>query len=340
MRIQQTQMAMQATSYSREKLEIKQERLKEEERLDNSGGALAFKDLFDMDKPKKKDMNSVQKTDEVGSYFEISQEDYDKIRMLEKILSYLTGKDVKFTLPRKTQVNAQGGSGFQQFLKQQGVPVATHRRSVSYEREQSMTFEAAGQVKTADGRTIDFSLTMARHESVRYESTELVDRSGNVVDPLVINYQGSLPNLTRNKYDFDLDFDGTSDQISFLTKGSGFLAFDRNEDGTINDGRELFGPTSGDGFKELSAYDEDGNGWIDEGDSIFDKLRIWSKDEKGEDVLFALGEVGIGAVYLGNVSSEFALGDGFRDDGYVRSTGMFLKENGQAGTIQHIDLSL
>ena len=40
---------------------------------------------------------------------------------------------------------------------------------------------------------------------------------------------------------------------------------------------------TGDGFKDLAMYDEDGNGWIDENDEIFSKLLIWSKDENGND---------------------------------------------------------
>ncbi len=36
--------------------------------------------------------------------------------------------------------------------------------------------------------------------------------------------------------------------IAFATGNSGFLAFDKNADGMINDGSELFGPESGNGF--------------------------------------------------------------------------------------------
>ena len=37
---------------------------------------------------------------------------------------------------------------------------------------------------------------------------------------------------------------------------------------------KLFGTSSGDGFKDLAEYDEDGNGWIDENDSIFNRLKV------------------------------------------------------------------
>lgn len=88
----------------------------------------------------------------------------------------------------------------------------------------------------------------------------------------------------------DLDADGMEDQISFVLPGSGFLALDLNGDGRINDGRELFGPETGDGFAELARYDEDGNQWIDENDPVFERLRIWTKDAEGRDVLRPSGK--------------------------------------------------
>jgi hypothetical protein len=71
----------------------------------------------------------------------------------------------------------------------------------------------------------------------------------------------------------------------------------------------LFGPTTENGFGELSAYDEDGNDFIDEGDSIYQQLRIWQKDADGEDRLIALGQAGVGAIYLGSVATPFQVKD-------------------------------
>ena len=124
-------------------------------------------------------------------------------------------------------------------------------------------------------------------------------------------------------------------------KGCGFLALDKNDNGKIDDGNELFGTKSGDGFADLREYDSDGNGWIDENDEIFEKLRVWCKDDEGNDILMNLKEADIGAIYLGEQQSEFTMGgaDGIRD-GVVRSTGIFLRESGTAGTIQHVDLAM
>lgn len=65
--------------------------------------------------------------------------------------------------------------------------------------------------------------------------------------------------------------------------------------------------SQGSGFKELSVFDEDNNGWIDENDTIYEKLRIWIKDGKGNDQLLALGQKGVRAIYLGNVATDFSL---------------------------------
>jgi hypothetical protein len=155
----------------------------------------------------------------------------------------------------------------------------------------------------------------------------------------VVNFNGPAAQLTQTRFSFDLDADGTRDHIAFLKPGSGFLALDRNFDGRINDGRELFGPQTGSGFGELSRFDTDGNRFIDENDAVFDKLRVWTKDGKGEDHLFTLREKGIGAIFLGRVSSQFALRDTAQTLlGQLRSTGLFIKEEGGAGTVQQLDI--
>ena len=151
----------------------------------------------------------------------------------------------------------------------------------------------------------------------------------------------AIENELGESADIDIDSDGESEQISRLVSGSGFLTLDKNGDGAVNDGSELFGPTLGNGFEELKAYDSDGNDWIDENDDVYDKLRIWMDDGQGNMQLIALGQAGVGALYLGNVASAFDIKDAANNSlGTVQSTGVFLGENGGVGTIQHIDLTI
>ena len=116
---------------------------------------------------------------------------------------------------------------------------------------------------------------------------------------------------------------------------------DKNGDGIINDGSELFGTASGNGFADLSQYDADGSGWIDEADEIFDKLRIWQMNPDGTSSLTALGKAGIGAICLGTADTEFSLNqEDNTNKAVIRKSGIFLYENGMAGTVQQVDMAI
>lgn len=211
-----------------------------------------------------------------------------------------------------------------------------------HKEEEHTAFSAAGMVKTADGRELSFNLemSMSRRFEEYYESAFTTGKVA-YCDPLVINLDTDIAQVSDQKFFFDLDQDGVEDEISTLKSGSGFLALDLNGDGRINDGGELFGTKSGDGFADLKKYDSDGNGWIDEADEIWKKLLIWTKDDEGNDKLYHLSDLGVGAIGLGNAATQFALNSGKdnRSNAMIRKTGIFLYENGSVSTVQHLDLA-
>jgi hypothetical protein len=91
----------------------------------------------------------------------------------------------------------------------------------------------------------------------------------------------------------------------------------------------------------LSVYDQDKNGWIDENDAVFNQLKLWSKDSQGNDSLAGLKTRGIGALYLGATTSPFELKTSSNSSlGTIKSSGLYLNENGSAGTLQQVDLTL
>lgn len=209
------------------------------------------------------------------------------------------------------------------------------------EEEENTTFSTTGTVITQDGREITFDLSVGMTRRFEASAYSASISTPDLCDPLVINLDTNITEVSDQKFIFDIDADGVLDTISMTAGGSGFLAVDKNGDGVINDGSELFGTTSGDGFKDLAAYDDDGNGWIDEGDAIWEKLLIWSKDSDGNDKLCAVGEAGVGAIYLGNVSTNFSLNNASSNEtnALIRQTGIFLYENGGVGTVQHVDFA-
>ncbi len=214
-----------------------------------------------------------------------------------------------------------------------------HSRELYYEAE-ATHFQAQGVVRTEDGREIalNVELNLSR-EFMRYTQLDVEMGAARLKDPLVINVSTTSAELDSSQtFRFDIDIDGSADELARLKAGSGFLALDRNADGKINDGSELFGATSGDGFADLAQYDEDGSLWIDEGDTVFTRLKVWMGAGGENAQMMSLSELSIGAIYLGRADTAFSLKDTDNNLlGVLRATGVYLRENGQVGTVQQMD---
>jgi hypothetical protein len=266
------------------------------------------------------------------------------MRILKALFEKLTGRKFKLHDPGMVKQGEASAavpdpgqsSGGAPGTEGWGVQYELHE---TYHESETSQFSAQGVVLTADGQQLEIAVELNLSRSFTSTLDESFRAGAALKDPLVINFDGAASQLTQNTFSFDIDADGSNDQLAFVAPGSGFLALDANNDGAINDGRELFGALSGDGFTDLAAFDGDGNGWIDANDTVFSRLRIWTKNTAGEDQLLLLGDEGIGALYLGRISTSFALKDSSNElQGQVRATGIFLREEGGAGTMQQLDL--
>lgn len=281
----------------------------------------------------------------------LSPTDNLKSKLVRLLVKALTGKDFKLFDPaelaqarRQTAqvpaetAHAQTPPAAQQAPAGYGLEYDYYASHYEYE---SVSFQAQGTVQTQDGQTIQFSVELNMSREFYSEQSVSV-RAGDAkkIDPLVLNFDGNAAQLSDTRFAFDLDADGRTEQIALLGPNSGFLALDKNGNGAIDDGSELFGPASGNGFQELAAYDGDGNRFIDENDPIYDKLRIWNRNADGSQQLIGLGQKGVGAIYVGHLAAPFSLRDADnREQAQAVSAGIFLHENGQAGTVQQIDFT-
>lgn len=238
---------------------------------------------------------------------------------------------------RPAQAQADSAPGRQRA----GFGLVYEQREVTEETERTQ-FSAQGVVRTADGREIRFTLQLDMQRSYRQESSfSLRLGDATAIDPLVINFDGTAAQLQDQRFSFDLNGDGEAENVPLLAGNRGYLALDTNQNALIDNGLELFGPGTGNGFAELARHDTDGNGWIDEADPVYQQLRVWTPSADGTGRLQTLAELGVGAVQTAaSATTPFALRTADNTSlGAVRSTSVYLREDGGVGTVQQIDLS-
>ncbi|MCO7187902.1 MULTISPECIES: hypothetical protein [unclassified Pseudoalteromonas] len=199
---------------------------------------------------------------------------------------------------------------------------------------QSNVFKADGQIRLESGEQISFAFKSVFEQS--HTSYERTIENVNMKDPLIISFTNRAVELDSERMDFDIDADGDADTFAQLKKGYGYLALDLNQNNQIDDGTELFGALSGNGFADLGKYDDDGNGFIDENDSIFDSLKVWVKN-KDQDELMSLHDANIGAIALQNADTPMNIRSDGQLQGAIRKSGFYLDENGKAGLVQQVD---
>lgn len=189
------------------------------------------------------------------------------------------------------------------------------RRTLGIENEQKPGEIVRELRQTAEPLPISDSAATVSQAVIEQRGLELnvsTGQSPQQVDPLVLDLAGngfSTSGLSR-PVRFDLDADGRIDSISAPTGDDALLALDRNGNGRIDDGRELFGDQHGaaNGFAELARFDDNGDGRINAADAVFDKLRLLRFDAQGRQQLQTLGEAGVSAIDLRARDVSIALG--------------------------------
>lgn len=146
------------------------------------------------------------------------------------------------------------------------------------------------------------------------------------IDPLALDLNGNgIETLAANGHDgamFDHERSGIRTGTGWVHGNDGILVYDRNDDGKINNGGELFGDntllkdgsTAAHGFAALAELDENGDGKVDAADSAFKKLGVWRDlnhngiSEEGE--ISSLEDVRVQSLNLAYKNADQNLGNG------------------------------
>ena len=139
---------------------------------------------------------------------------------------------------------------------------------------------------------------------------------------------------------FDHNGDGIKSGTGWVKPDDGFLVLDRNGNGLIDSGRELFGDstlksngqTAIDGFDALKDLDSNGDGQISAADSQFANLRLWRDlnqdgiSQSGE--LASLASLGIASLTVAKTANSQLLADGNQ----IADLGTYTRTDGSTGT--------
>ena len=159
-------------------------------------------------------------------------------------------------------------------------------------------------------------------------------------DPLLIDLDGDGIETTsvENGVYFDQENDGFAEVSAWVSSDDGVLAIDKNNNGTIDNGSELFGDSyvksdgtiATSGFDALSDLDSNGDGQINSSDTSFDAIKIL----KGDGTLLSLSDAGISSISLTAKKSVITDSNGNRQ----LTTGTYTKTDGSTGKISDYEL--
>ncbi|WP_153075555.1 calcium-binding protein [Paraburkholderia bonniea] len=156
------------------------------------------------------------------------------------------------------------------------------------------------------------------------------------IDPLILDLNGDGIHTTgvdQSTAHFDFTGEGHRTHTGWITTGDGFLVLDRDSNGAIDTGHELFsnftklanGTLAANGFQALREFDSNKDGVIDANDAIWSSLKIW-RDRNGDGAtqqgeLLSLTELGILSINLSKEESFRLLDNG----NLVRGEGSFVQ---------------
>lgn len=196
----------------------------------------------------------------------------------------------------------------------------------SYKAADGTIFELVGStLQVSLGSTVFFVENFRNGDGgIRLKETRPeTDQAECQRDPLIIDLDGDR-NVVRELFDstayFDLDNDGFRERVAWSLSGDGFLVRDRNGNGQIDDGSELFGSGFSEfnaggqqlggtaGFAELTTLDSNVDGVIDASDTGFASLKVWI-DANGDAItdegeLKTLAELGLVSISLRRIASD------------------------------------
>ncbi len=234
------------------------------------------------------------------------------------------------------QMNTQADLNVQSMTNEQPVLVTervVEQQSLSYQMQAQLSID---KQEISIEYQLDLSSNYTRINSFKSSAAALKD-------PLIIQFGNQSLGNIKEKVQFDVNNDSQMNSLPVFSGDVGYLVFDKNNNQKVDNGSELFGPNTGNGFAELATLDSNNNGFFDPQDQNFQQVFIWQPSTKSreDNNLISLSQAGITAIYLTPINTPF----NFRDNNgevsaQLRQSSFAIKENKQALGVHQLDLQI
>ena len=237
-----------------------------------------------------------------------------------------------------------------QFNQQEQVSVTT----LSTEQQQ-LNFTMQGEF-ILDNQTVNLSYQL--NLSASYSSMSKIETTAAALkDPLVIQFGTRSIGHITDYAQLDINSDSKQDDLPIFSGDVGYLVFDKNQNNRVDDGRELFGPRTNNGFDELAQLDSNNNGFFDSQDENYSQVYIWqpqhsennsntgSSSESNKQNLVSLSQAGIKAISLNAIATQFNFRDQRQENNgeisaQLKQTSFAITDNNQTVGVHQIDVRL
>ena len=210
-----------------------------------------------------------------------------------------------------------------------------------HSHEQQLNYQVQGEFNINDQElSLNYNLSISSERS-SYSKLEM--SAAALKDPLLVQFGSQGLGNIQGQTSFAINQDNTLDNLPIFTGDIGYLVYDQNNNQRADDGSELFGPRTGQGFVELAQMDSNKNGFIDVGDQQFEQLYLWqpSDDSNQTEQWLSLKEAKIQAISLSAISTPF---DFYDQQGKIqaqlRQSSFAISEDGYGRGVHQVDVRI
>lgn len=210
-----------------------------------------------------------------------------------------------------------------------------------HSREQQLEYQVQGAFKINDQElSLNYNYSLASKQ-VSYSKVEMSVEA--LKDPIIVQFGSQGLGEISGQKDFDINQDSALDNLPVFSGDVGYLVYDKNQNNKADNGSELFGPETGQGFTELAQLDSNENGFIDEEDEYFEQLYLWQpgSNENQADQWLSLKEAEIQAISLSAISTPYDFYDQQGEiQAQLRQSSFAISKNGIGRGVHQVDVRI